>query len=186
MTGGWRQNRGGITATEVIHYTPATTVPDTGREGYCWTASIAAPRPGAWRCMEGNAIHDPCFSVASGAAAVCGADPPTNNQGFRMTLTRPLPPPETPPVSPQNNGAWLVQLQDGTLCTPFTGTRALIAGEIAVYGCAAQKRGEQTVLLGDLDDSKPIWTARKAVVLKAASGWRLKARRTVRVKAVWQ
>src|SRR5215831_8642310 len=52
-----------VPATQVITFRPA--VP-TGkrRSGDCWTESIAVDRPEAWRCAAGNAIYDPCFTVA--------------------------------------------------------------------------------------------------------------------------
>jgi hypothetical protein len=76
------------TATAVIQYQPPTNLPDSGREGYCWTGSIAAPyRTDAWRCTEGNAIHDPCFSLPNRNFVVCGANPVTGDNGFTLTLT---------------------------------------------------------------------------------------------------
>ena len=43
--------------------------------------------------------------------------------------------------------AWLVELQDGTLCTPFTGTFPFAAdGEMALYGCAPRYKGDDRMI----------------------------------------
>src|SRR5579863_2030262 len=38
--------------------------------GYCWEASLAANVPNAYRCFQGNMIHDPCFAASRRAATV--------------------------------------------------------------------------------------------------------------------
>jgi hypothetical protein len=125
-------NQGGE-ATSVNFFIP--TMPSTeAREGSCWTRSIAIPRPGAWRCMVGNEIHDPCFAVPSAdGKLVCGADPALGKQGFPLELAKPLPTDLTP--VPQNPPAWIFELEDGSVCEPFTGTMPAVGGEPARWSC---------------------------------------------------
>ncbi len=119
--------------TQVVFYTPAVPA-GAAQEGSCWTRSIALDRPGAWRCVVGNAIHDPCFQVPPHPdEVVCGADPALGKTGFVMKLTKPFPTDVPPPSgSPE---PWIMQLADGSVCEPFTGTRPPINGEPAPWFC---------------------------------------------------
>jgi hypothetical protein len=131
--------------------------------------------------MEGNEIHDPCFSLSGKQSVVCGANPATGNSGFTVTLTKPLPEPEGKAYG-ESNQAWLVQLSDGEVCMPFTGTRAIIDGKAAVYGCSPNADGRSSVLLGDLDNTQPVWTAKSATLVKQGSDWKAESVETVPVK----
>jgi hypothetical protein len=174
-------------STAVVRYTPPTNLPNSGREGSCWTSSIAAPyRTDAWRCMEGNAIHDPCFTLSDKQAVVCEANPANGDKGVRLELTKPLPAVETHYATLDGNQAWLVELGDGTLCTLFTGTRPFVGGHVAYYGCTSKASDRQVLLLGELDNSKPRWTAKKATLVKQDLGWKIQSTETVPVKAVWR
>src|SRR5581483_3492685 len=84
--------------------------------GNCWTNSIATNRKGAYRCMNGNAISDPCFATKKASIVVCDADPSTGKPGFAMRVSGPFPPalPVNGPVTP-----WLLKLADGTSCQPL-------------------------------------------------------------------
>lgn len=187
LTGAWQQPPEPAKATMVIHYTPPATLPDTGRSGYCWVGSIAAPyRADAWRCMEGNAIHDPCFSLADQKAVVCGANPATGNRGFRMTLANPLLKNQVSSAPSDHPWPWLIELNDGTTCMQFTGTAPFVDGQVGHDGCASHDKEQQTLLLGELDNSKPMWTAKKATLVKSGSEWTIKSSESVPVKAVWQ
>ena len=162
--------------TEVTIFKPA--VPNgPSREGNCWTSSIALPRPGAWRCMIGNGIEDPCFTTADVSdAVVCGANPATSDAGFLLHLTQPLPKPDayTPPAP----SPWIVQLAIGqgqvpgpyampppkTYCSRLTGTMPVVEGLAVPFSCW-EAHVESKPRLGDtqiglLDDFKPgrIWT----------------------------
>jgi len=122
-----------IGETQITWFTPSVP-PGPIQEGSCWTRSIAADRPGAWRCMIGNQIHDPCFQVPpTPNEVICDANPALGKSGFVMKLTKPLPlVTETPAASPS---PWLLQLQDGSVCEPFTGTRPAVNHEPAVWSC---------------------------------------------------
>lgn len=87
--------------------------------GSCWTGSLASLRSDAYRCMVGNSIHDPCFSLKSNSKAVaCPMNVPENT-GIRITLSKPLPPANPPPKAPN---AWMMTLADGAKCNMGTGT----------------------------------------------------------------
>jgi predicted secreted protein len=85
-----------ITETKVIHYVPPTSFDDDikVRTGFCWTTSVKAPRKDAWRCMVGNRIFDPCFSIEGGEYVFHQPNPATDTGGFLVKLTEPLPEPE--------------------------------------------------------------------------------------------
>lgn len=122
-----------VGATQVHFFTPAFPA-GAPRNGSCWTGSIAVTRPGAWRCMIGNAIHDPCFQVPPHrGVVVCDANPATNQAGFVLKLTKPLPQ-EAPPAS-ESSEPWIMQLADGSVCEPFTGTMPMVAGDAARWYC---------------------------------------------------
>ena len=118
--------------TRVSFFTPA--IPKgTPRAGSCWTESIAVTRPGAWRCMIDNAIHDPCFQVPPlRGEVVCDANPATNQAGFVLKLTKPLPQTTPPSESPE---PWTMLLADGSICQPFTGTMPMVGGDGARWFC---------------------------------------------------
>jgi hypothetical protein len=122
-----------ISETQVTWFTPS--VPSGPiQQGSCWTRSIAADRPGAWRCMIGNGIHDPCFQVPPlENEVICDANPGLGKSGFVMKLTKPLPLVTAPPAA--SPSPWILQLENGSVCEPFTGTRPAINNEPAVWSC---------------------------------------------------
>jgi hypothetical protein len=154
---------GGPGATSVIFYIPvAPSAP--AQDGSCWTRSIAIPRPGAWRCMVGNQIYDPCVATPSASGTlVCGADPALGKDGFPLKLTKALPTDltnatEQPPV-------WMFELADGSICEPFTGTMPMVGGEPARWSCFVPSSNggrpvEQRGLVTKVNPGKP-WTAER-------------------------
>jgi hypothetical protein len=178
--------------TQVIPYVPPAPATSTPIEkGSCWTNSIAAPyRPDAWRCTVGNSISDPCFEIPNSTGTLaCGADPAGTDTSstFVLQLTKPLPPSELPTSTP-TNWAWLVELGDGTVCSPFTGTRPFSAtGEVATYACNGSLPGED-LIFGDLNDASATWTAEVGSLSNNTSTYppAVAASATVPVFAVWQ
>ena len=171
--------------TEVIRFVPHS--PGRGMlSGHCWTDSIAIARPDAWRCMSGNEIYDPCFEGKDKGFVVCDPNPAKGDPGRRMKLTAPLPEPEGQPGPAIDPGAWLVELEDGTICRPGTGTSEEIEGKIAHYFCESREKGVEVDLLGDLDTSRPLWTAEKAIVSEGAKGPKLIRAEKIGIKRVWR
>jgi len=176
-------------ATKIIKFMPDT--PGRGvREGKCWTRSIAIPRPDAWRCMIGNEIVDPCFASADKKYAVCNPNPARGEPSFRLKLTEPLPRSDVPAQSmtSEYKSGWLVELADGTICRPMTGTSFEVQGKTANFYCENGQKGEEVVLLDGLNAGKPLWTAKKATVVfsRGSGAPKLLESEKIAVKTVWQ
>lgn len=173
--------------TRIIKFQPSAVANNT-RKGRCWTTSIAAPRPDAWRCMVGNEIFDPCFEVSGKKSVVCNPDPASGYDGFGLKLTEPLPKPEfTAEVAAiaARNG-WLVELADGTLCRPATGARGVLEGKMITHYCESRPPGADIVLLDDLTTTQPQWLAEKATLIPGPDGPKPLKSEKVAVKTVWQ
>ena len=180
-------------ATTVISYAPSPQATSTPVEnGSCWTNSIAAPfRADAWRCTVGNSISDPCFQIQNSTSSLlCGINPTVHDSTstFVLDLTKPLPAPNIPPGLPPSNWAWLIQLGDGTLCTPFTGTLPVTAtGDAASYGCAPGPLGKDILIFGDLNTSSSAWTAEIGTIRQSAANLPIITNSsTVPIATVWQ
>jgi hypothetical protein len=180
-------------ATQIIAYIPPTPASSTPTEnGSCWTNSIAAPfRADAWRCMVGNSISDPCFQIPNSISSLlCNVNPTITDatSTFVLTLTKPLPAPDIPPGVPPTSWAWLVQLADGTLCTPFTGTLPITAtGDAASYGCAPGPLGTDVMIFNGLNTSSSIWTAEIGTIAENTSSLpTIASSSTAPVATVWQ
>lgn len=132
--------------------------------------------------MQENQIFDPCFAAADGTSVVCQPNPAIDDPGVSLNLAEPLPALTVIPASP--NDAWLVQLADGTVCSPFTGTRAEVNGKLTTYGCATPD-GSGAVLLGDLVIGT-VWSAEKGILTVEQSGPQLKQSEQLAVARVWQ
>ncbi len=197
------QNQNVPVPTQVIAYAPPLLATSTAVEnGYCFANSVAAPyRTDAWRCMVGNAISDPCFTLSSASETpanakpqlLCGINPAglDSSSTFLLSLTKPLPKPEIPSSTP-SNWAWVVELSDGVICTPFTGTRPFSAtGEVALYSCNGSLSGVrpgEDMIFGDLNNATTTWTAEVGSLSTATSTFppAIIASATVPVFAVWQ
>jgi hypothetical protein len=173
-----------VTETSVIWFAPPIPRGDV-REGSCWTESIAVTRPGAWRCMVGNAISDPCFTVTSKVnrdQLVCDADPALKRTGFVLKLTKPL-----PKSSNRHRRAepWIFRLADNSICEAMTGTLSLVNGEPARWSCAIHVRDQvrPTGVVTELIPGK-IWIADKFP--ESAIGTQRVVAEKVPVKTVWE
>ena len=136
---------------------PRFHVASTGR-GYCWTASLATSARDAFRCFQGNAIHDPCFAPEAHArSVVCFVDP--WHPVTVLRLTKPL-----PRHGPLFGRAlpWAIETVDGRHCTYLTGATGLMGGHRVNYGCT-----NRTYLLGSPDEHEPLWTIRSAKTYRA-------------------
>jgi hypothetical protein len=121
--------------------------------GYCFTASLATGASDAYRCIEGNLIHDPCFAPRHPDGTVaCFLDP--WHPVTLLRLDRPL-----PHHGPEPAGAlpWAIETTDGRRCVFLTGATAPMGGERINYGCI-----NGSFLIGDPSRRTPLWTIRSA------------------------
>lgn len=128
-----------ISATEVIKFETPQVLPNEIKEGSCWTNSLAAPyRTDAWRCSVGNEIIDPCFSITQSDQLICQYDPRNSDEAFLLKLTKPLPEHFITGNEGKENGAWFIEMKDGTICSPITGVSDVNEkGERDNYACSS-------------------------------------------------
>jgi hypothetical protein len=139
-------------STQVIIFHPEG-VPTQERTGSCWSTSNVLNRVDAWRCIAGNSIYDPCFSIPGNSQAViCDTRPLSDSTGFKLNLTESLPARGT--VSPVKS-AWAFELADGTNCIFMGGATATFEGKRVNYSCS-----DGWFILGELQEDQ-VWTARK-------------------------
>jgi len=176
-----------VTLTQVITYTPPAPA-GQAQSGYCWTSSISIARPGAWRCMIGNSIMDPCFSLPGASGAVeCGADPLKGEPGFRLNLTQPLPGPfPTPSASYQR--AWLLLLSDGVGCVFLTGATGAVHNDRINYQCSDSKPdgNQYDDVIGELSPGKVQRADRATVRIAADGSIQVEKETTIAVRALWR
>jgi len=122
---------GAVPATKVVVFHPAGTAGSPQRGTCDMGESLALDRSDAWRCMVGNEIFDPCFSLVPHASSViCDADP-QHPTGIVVVL-----PAKLPSHGPAHNAqAWMLRLGDGTICGFLTGATGEIANQRINYGC---------------------------------------------------
>jgi hypothetical protein len=172
--------------TRVTTYVPV--IPSKTVSGSCWTRSIAAPtRADAYRCMVGNSIYDPCFVPKRRSVAVCDVNPAANGRGFALRLTKPLP---NEPVFTGRAQPWLVQLADGEVCVPLTGTHEAIRGETILYECSESRalrgNGSMSGLIDGSFTPGTVWHVRRAVYRVSRAGNVTGTIATVPLAAVWR
>jgi hypothetical protein len=177
--------------TTIVHYTPSNVAALPTEQGTCWTNSIAVPyRADTWRCMVGNAISDPCFTIANTNTLLCNPDPTDTLQQkpFILNLTEPLPIGNFQPDTPTAPWGWLIQLTDGTVCTPFTGARTILDdGTPTTYGC--NNPAESTVFGDLIDNGNGTWSATVGTISTPTNSTDLPTELTsqqVIVQTVWQ
>ena len=125
----------------------------TRGRGYCWTSSLATDASDAYRCMQGNAIHDPCFAASAHARSVaCFIDP--WHPVTLLRLTRALP---RHAAAVRGALPWAIETADGRRCVFLTGATAPMGGERINYGCI-----KGSYLIGSPDRRSPLWTIRSA------------------------
>ena len=177
-----------ITKTKIIKYVPPT--PSEKREGYCWTNSNIIRRSDVWRCMIGNEIFDPCYTVQDKTTIVCGARPDIKKPlGFILKLTEPLPTPDVAKGS--SSSASMLELEDGTICDFISGASGATDGvrsERVGYSCRI--KAQNVVLFGDLQPGT-VWIAEKGVLVEQKTSDELppflvKDLQQVKIRTVWQ
>jgi hypothetical protein len=117
--------------TEGGRLKPRYQVTETGR-GRCFWASVASQQRGAFRCMEGNGIYDPCFA-ASRHEVFC-LDTPWTRRVIKLRVGR-LPRPRNEGVS-RLRRPWGMRLSDGRRCVIGTGTANYVGDTPVRYHCS--------------------------------------------------
>ena len=156
------------------------------QEGYCWTNSLMVARNDAWRCMIGNLIQDPCFSISHDAGhVICGASPVRDTAGFLLKLTKPLPEITNPdiPLEP-----WLIELVDASICTSRTGTLTFINNKPLKYSCSCPEHKTCEVSSGilNIDKKHKLWQAHKVSYKLTGNTINIVDDSYVAVKKAWQ
>ena len=170
-----------VVATNVITFASPVALPTNQESGNCFASSVAEPyRQDAWRCMVQNGIYDPCFTTAKDGFVFCPVDP-SKKDSVVIKLTSPLPKP-TVAKTAKINWAWFIKLEDGSFCSPFTGTLPPLKDKMAYYGCSG---AEGEVLVGDLVQGK-VWTATEGITVFDGTNWVLKSQKKVNIDTVWQ
>jgi hypothetical protein len=173
-------------ATKVIKFAFPTILPKETREGVCLESSLAQPfRKDAFKCTVATTIYDPCFSNEKKDKVICQMNP-LQADIFVINLTKELSGVKLPAIL-RTNWAWFLELEDGTICSPYTGGKPLINNIEAFYGCKAKVKGDLDVLMGDLTSGE-VWTAMRMIVTKDAvgTGWDTKSSEIVKIKTIWQ
>ncbi|MGH2461222.1 MAG: hypothetical protein ACRDIY_20380 [Chloroflexota bacterium] len=171
----WEKRDARVPSTQVVDFVAPTSASQPV-SGKCFVSSLAATRADAYRCIAGNLLMDPCFTIPGNSAAVlCVRDPLDRNTFVQMNLTEPLPSPEPPPL---RTHPWFLQLADGTVCSFFTGASGVINGQRINYGCS-----DGWVIVGEPTPG-PAWTAQE--VFLAPRSFDVEKSATVQVMSVWQ
>src|SRR3954451_11893563 len=146
-------------ATQVVRWSPfidsglrpgLVAAPAFG--GDCFTGSFAVH--GAYRCIEGDFIRDPCFVDPTRVDAVLCVRDPFSRGVIRLRVSGHLDRSGSAPGSL----VWAVRLASGQRCTFFAGgaTSADGAGRRANYGCS----GRLTILWGNPIRRSRTWRIR--------------------------
>src|SRR5512133_3370312 len=177
--------------TRVTRYVPEKISSEkmaAAKSGSCFANSLAAPyRDDAWRCTTGNAIQDPCLAIPGSANLLCSPHPEdaVNTSATVLSLTKPLPKPEGQlKTATPADGSWLIKLDNGATCTPFTGTLPFSdKGDIAKYGCT-----DKYLIFGITNSHTKSWKARIGMLGAATAGSppRLINEKITPIAAVWQ
>jgi len=165
-------------ATQRLVYSPFA--PDGGvasglnvvpRAGECFTGSSLAA--GAYRCITGNLLRDPCYSEDADVASVICASTPWDSSVVRVALTDTLPEPATSRGIPR---AWAVELvAAGRRCRFLTGATAVVRGYRLNYAC-----GRDRYLFGSPRTTSQTWRIRAS---PNVTGERMKL---VTIKRAWR
>lgn len=177
-----------IQMTEVISYQPK--IPSSKPLlGSCWTNSLAANRPNAWRCMVDNTIYDPCFTTTTKDLLVCNPNPLNPSSEIALQLTKPLPAPTQ--ITPKANEFWMLLLTDGSICQQYTGTIPVIENISIPYYCVNPRRklakNCYEGLIANSVEAGTVWHAKEVYYCETSPGV-LKAHHanTVAINTVWQ
>jgi hypothetical protein len=99
----------------------------------CWERSMASNVAGAWRCMSGNFIYDPCYQAPNRHHWVaCPVDALTPKKVAVFRSLKSLPFGDAfPPFHP-----WALRLVNGAACQFDTGATGTVNGKRLNYDCS--------------------------------------------------
>ena len=137
------------TSTSVSIYTPFTASGKPAGQvtktvsGSCFTGSISVDHQGAWRCMSGNLLYDPCFSSTKAKGIVlCPAPGPWTDSTVEIKLTKGLPTKSANKGKPSTSGSpWAIVTTSGWKCEFITGATTIVNGKRLSYFCKGTKNG---------------------------------------------
>ena len=115
---------------------------------------------------------------------ICDANPVLGKSGFVMKLTTSLPLVTAPPTA--SPSPWILQLEDGSVCEPFTGTRPAVNNQPAVWSCikpGVPPSPRTNSLVSKVHPGK-VWTAERYAESAAAMGKSMTESRRVEVQIV--
>jgi hypothetical protein len=141
-------------------------------DGECFTSSLLVGRAGAFRCITGNRLRDPCFlgPDPSSAAVIC-ADDPWRQTVVRIRLaaqpTADAPAGQAPP--------WALELAGGAQCVLVGGATNVVHGYRLNYYCFHHR-----FLWGSPRTSSPTWRIRES---RSADGRRMQL---VEIRRAWR
>ena len=170
--------------TNIITFNAPENLPAVPKLGNCLEASKAEPyRENAYRCTVGTLTYDPCFSTSKAGIVFCQMNP-ASGASFTIKVSKPLPK-ITLPAEIKQNWAWFVKLEDGSICSPFIGSKPTVAEGEVTYGCRPKDKTQQVVLVGDLVPGHT-WTAQEVISEKQGTTFVEKSSSKVNIDTVWQ
>jgi hypothetical protein len=172
--------------TTVVRFVVPTQLPELMpyAQGRCGASNAAWFRDDARRCAVGADSLDPCFTTPAAGIVLCNPDPRKAGSGQLISVTMSAASPA--PVAEIRHLAWFFELADGTTCRPLAGGGREWEDLIELYTCRFGSDGQADAVLGDLDDSGPIWTIRKVLINKKSEPQTIKSIVMAPVKAVWK
>jgi len=118
--------------------------------GSCFSTSNVILRSDAFRCMAGNDIYDPCFTVNQ-TQVLCPTEGPWANRGVLVNVPGL---PSTGGIKNQGTTGqpWAIQLADGSQCLPISGASNVIANQRLNFECTGG-----VGLYGNVQRSGSVW-----------------------------
>jgi len=120
--------------------------------GTC-SASLADPRPDAWRCYASNEVYDPCFKMDK-KDLICMQSPWVTNV-TKVTAANALIS-ENKDFNALTASPWALTLVDGSECIVSTGATKMINEQRVNYSC-----NDGSFILGSIDQTSTTWKVNK-------------------------
>jgi hypothetical protein len=123
-------------------------------QGECYEQSRVDRREGAWRCIVGSMVLDPCFVKIYGdrKEALCPHSP-WNGQAIKIIVNQSLDNSKHQALDMSINYPWALELVDGTQCQKLPDSNQMFDNQPIRYRC-----NNQSVLFGRLQRCKTEWS----------------------------